>query len=999
MGDTETHDDDDPSRPETKLEAEEREDEAGDGSTTLAAVVEHGSQEAEPTTTALEHNNSSRSIAAEEDGDGEAATATKEETVAANGLVVVPQPKQEDEMNTQEEEDEMEMDQQEQQQQQQPASENGKEEEEQQQQQQQPPTSDEEEQLLEEEEEEEDATASSNPSPNHENGNHENSNNNNDDHHDDDDEMADLGYSPPQLQAIHYGIVKPPAPEGPPYSARDVTAFVAQSAQVLKHAPRHMETLVALERNLPEQGAQADQLSDNVQQLQIDIQASVAYIERELKTLESYLGNERKSTQSNLADLEALDLATMDESQLSRHLEILEEDRQAMEVGMAFYQNNHNHNDDNGTDPPAAADEYAQLVERIDAARTKVETAMAAAANNGTVAANPDEEEGDNENAAFDENVDYGYEDTDVANVDYGYEDADDKAGDNVDDEHDENNANDENVDDDDEEEEEEEMNAADVSAESEEEEEEEMNAADVSAESEEPYPEYMGEFFEEIDCINDDIDVIKEATLAITSLNETALNVTDNEGDLTMLEEQMGPLVDTTNKQAQRAKDSLSQLKNETKELDEGEVMLCHLYSENDIRTRKNEVNKLSRSFINEMKMFQSVQESFKADIKRKRQSLSAARKKEQLQREMEEFYRDVGSVKDDIDSIESATMEIQGYNDGLAWRDSTEKDEAALEAKVATLVEQTNKRATRTKSSLSRLKERTAELEEGDDDEEARLPDSDLRTRKNVLNLQSRKFISAMHLNQDAQREFKASVEEKRMARAKEAEKEEEEEPTNSANRVEVEPLPLAPTADLTSESSVGEEEFVYPRVPIARRTREIFSPNVWWMVDLSPCYDHDEETHQQGATPLVRRCIQAYDWTPEHARRVLKAYRQFFAMKKELQDWNGNSDGFAVIPCTEVWKMWKEHIVDMDNYFLDCKLLVGHVLRYSAQPYYDDQDDEMRADLESRRKFTHQKMKLRFGDRFDEELWGYDPNTKLGRFSSLRSFASSNRRLSAK
>jgi len=60
--------------------------------------------------------------------------------------------------------------------------------------------------------------------------------------------------------------------------------------------------------------------------------------------------------------------------------------------------------------------------------------------------------------------------------------------------------------------------------------------------------------------------------------------------------------------------------------------------------------------------------------------------------------------------------------------------------------------------------------------------------------------------------------------------------------------------------------------------------FTSQHWWLVDL-----HAEPRLEQGATPLVRRCMIVHGWDEVKARKVLKAYRQFLHIKKSKEDWD--------------------------------------------------------------------------------------------------------------
>lgn len=42
--------------------------------------------------------------------------------------------------------------------------------------------------------------------------------------------------------------------------------------------------------------------------------------------------------------------------------------------------------------------------------------------------------------------------------------------------------------------------------------------------------------------------------------------------------------------------------------------------------------------------------------------------------------------------------------------------------------------------------------------------------------------------------------------------------------------------------------------------------------------------------GAATLLHRSMRELSWNREYAMRAIKAYRQFFELKKVLEDWDG-------------------------------------------------------------------------------------------------------------
>mmetsp|Transcript_18046 Transcript_18046/g.23294 ORF Transcript_18046/g.23294 Transcript_18046/m.23294 type:complete len:231 (-) Transcript_18046:567-1259(-) len=162
---------------------------------------------------------------------------------------------------------------------------------------------------------------------------------------------------------------------------------------------------------------------------------------------------------------------------------------------------------------------------------------------------------------------------------------------------------------------------------------------------------------------------------------------------------------------------------------------------------------------------------------------------------------------------------------------------------------------------------------------------------------------------------------------------------------------------TSTVTVPEEGEEEESKEGLYPFTTPREEFFDKRTWWMVDLA-CVE--DEAPNQGATPLVARCMRVHLWDEEHARRVLTAYKQFLILKTERKDWYGKE----LSPCADVERMWQLHIVDMSNYYHDCMLLCGHVLKFSAVLDLLTKDQ-----LKLRTAAT---LKAKFQNKYDEELW---------------------------
>ena len=76
-----------------------------------------------------------------------------------------------------------------------------------------------------------------------------------------------------------------------------------------------------------------------------------------------------------------------------------------------------------------------------------------------------------------------------------------------------------------------------------------------------------------------------------------------------------------------------------------------------------------------------------------------------------MENFFKEVDSIKADIDAVAQASKDIAKINE-QSMRATTTAEEQKLSKKLKPLIDTTNKRAKRTKNLLGLLKEETEKL-----------------------------------------------------------------------------------------------------------------------------------------------------------------------------------------------------------------------------------------------------------------------------------------------
>uniref|UniRef100_A0A7S2YJ45 Uncharacterized protein n=1 Tax=Entomoneis paludosa TaxID=265537 RepID=A0A7S2YJ45_9STRA len=161
--------------------------------------------------------------------------------------------------------------------------------------------------------------------------------------------------------------------------------------------------------------------------------------------------------------------------------------------------------------------------------------------------------------------------------------------------------------------------------------------------------------------------------------------------------------------------------------------------------------------------------------------------------------------------------------------------------------------------------------------------------------------------------------------------------------------------------------EEEPTDGLFPFTTSREEYFDQRTWWMVDLSLATAGGDAAldtlPNQGATPLVKRCMRNYAWDELHARRVLASYRQFLLLKIDQKDWRATK----LSPCPHVELMWKEHICDMANYYQDCLLLCqGNMVHYNP-----DEGEDAAAQAKRAQK-TRTSLQRKFGTLYDSDLW---------------------------
>ena len=126
---------------------------------------------------------------------------------------------------------------------------------------------------------------------------------------------------------------------------------------------------------------------------------------------------------------------------------------------------------------------------------------------------------------------------------------------------------------------------------------------------------DYMQEFFADVERVKENIAVIKEATKKIAEINVNVLQATtaDREHEYSS---ELEPLIKSTNKKANLAKQLLQRIREDTENLKKSNNGTKQTP---EVRIRENLSNTLTRKFVDVMKEYQNAQTKYKTDIKKK--------------------------------------------------------------------------------------------------------------------------------------------------------------------------------------------------------------------------------------------------------------------------------------------------------------------------------------------------------------------------------------------
>jgi len=125
---------------------------------------------------------------------------------------------------------------------------------------------------------------------------------------------------------------------------------------------------------------------------------------------------------------------------------------------------------------------------------------------------------------------------------------------------------------------------------------------------------EQMQQFFSDVEIVKNAIALIKESTRRIADINQNVIQATTIDKEQESSSE-LEPIVKSTNKKANVAKQMLQRLKEDTDKI----KSQPGAQKSPEVRIRENMVNTLTRKFVDVMKEYQNCQTKYKTDIKKK--------------------------------------------------------------------------------------------------------------------------------------------------------------------------------------------------------------------------------------------------------------------------------------------------------------------------------------------------------------------------------------------
>ena len=166
-----------------------------------------------------------------------------------------------------------------------------------------------------------------------------------------------------------------------------------------------------------------------------------------------------------------------------------------------------------------------------------------------------------------------------------------------------------------------------------------------------------------------------------------------------------------------------------------------------------------------------------------------------------------------------------------------------------------------------------------------------------------------------------------------------------------------------------------------------------------DNSSSLNEDPIPYSYGSAEHVKlllRCQRRYGWKDDYSQKVFEAYFQFMSLKILHKDKKGSK---LSPPFEAVDQMWREHILDIDDYQKFCIIYTEDNWDEADIIHFYDPDDNGETDLNYDCQMTRQALTDHYGDVYCEvEQWikNNSPNKELQISIDSDRFSSKKRKL---
>lgn len=192
--------------------------------------------------------------------------------------------------------------------------------------------------------------------------------------------------------------------------------------------------------------------------------------------------------------------------------------------------------------------------------------------------------------------------------------------------------------------------------------------------------PQFMTDFFQDVEAVKSDINSIKEAIKAMNAIHQEAFLATTGPKE-EKLSKELNAVIQDTNPKAARAKSLLNKMKEETTKLRQDSRVTA-----SQMRIRDNLINTLTRKFVECAKDYQNTQTKYKAFIKNKVQRQVQIVKPDATPEEIDAVLKSGGGADQVITQaiLKGANESIRNVYQNVA---SKYEDVLTLEASIAEL------------------------------------------------------------------------------------------------------------------------------------------------------------------------------------------------------------------------------------------------------------------------------------------------------------------------